>query len=188
MNKKFLPLVIVGAVVLLAVGAFAFFSTNKGSLPGTVQERAAEGSKSLRDLMAAGGSQKCEFKDDEGNSGTSYISGGKVRTDYTTLVEGVETSGHMILDGNTMYTWMDGENQGFMMTFDPEDVNDEDVPETAGDGASVDLDEETDYTCSPWTVNASFFSPPSNVDFQDFSSFIPPQGGEIPEDFNPESY
>jgi len=190
-NKKFLPIVlVVGAVVVLAIGAFAFFGMNKGSLPGVVKESVTSGGNSLRGLLTSGSNQQCSFKDED-SEGTVYVAAERMRGNFTTTVDGKTTVAHMIIDNNTMYNWVDGENTGFTFAFDPEDADVEegeaDTPTQSDE--SVDLDKEVDYNCSPWSVDNSFFTPPADVDFQDFSSMMP-QGAEVPQgtDFTPPEY
>lgn len=177
MNKKFLPLLAVGALLLLGIGGFAVLNMNKASLPNAVKEEVSSGKDSLKGLLSSKTPQKCTFKDETGNEGTVYVSGGKMKGDFTSTIDGKTTMTHVIVDGSTMYGWTDGQTTGYKFAFDPEDV--EEAKEQA---ESIDLNKEVDYNCSPWIVAGNTFTPPSNVNFQDFSSFAPPKETSEKED------
>jgi hypothetical protein len=94
----------------------------------------------------------CNFSDKESTtSGQIYMSAGRVRGDFSTVVEGNEVKSHMYTDGREMYFWMDGSNSGFKssLTVTPS-------PE-AGKPANenVDLDRQSDFKCGPWTPDDS---------------------------------
>jgi hypothetical protein len=170
MNKKFLPLIAVGALLLLGLGGFAYLNMNKGaSLTTSVKEQVASSKNSIKGLLSSVTPQKCTFKDKETSEGTVYVSGGKMRGDFSSTIEGKSTVSHIIVDGSTMYTWTDDQNTGFKVAFDPEDVE-----EAKDDLENVDLNKEVDYNCSPWIVQGDLLTPPSDVKFADFSSFTMP--------------
>lgn len=176
MNKKILVV-----IVLLLITAGAYFGYTKfmaGKVPGGSTE-SASGAKSLKDLLSSGVAQKCTYSttDESGTSeGTTYVSGGKVRADFTTVMSGKTTKSHMITDNKTSYVWTDGEKNGFKTTISEEDAKaDTSVSsdaEFSQSGAS--LNEKVDYKCSGWVVDGSFFTPPSNVTFTDFSQLFAP--------------
>lgn len=139
------------------------------------------GPKSLKDLLSAGIAQKCTFSttDESGTSeGVTYVSGGKVRADFSSTVEGKVVKSHMISDGKTNYIWTDGEKTGFKMTVEQTSTTESDVPSSSTDtsvSSQVDLNEKADYKCSAWIADDSLFTPPSDVEFQDFSDIFKPQ-------------
>lgn len=185
-NKPVLIIAIVLVLALLGGGAYVMTAGKAGSSESTAAgnqagKKTADGNvpKTLRELLAAGVAQKCTFRstEDVAVEGTTYVSGGKVRSDYTTSVEGNTMSGHMIADGTTSYIWMDGQQQGFTMTFNASDT---DIPEnTQTPGATkapqqgLDANQAMDYSCSPWVVDGSLFTPPAEITFTDFSSMMP---------------
>jgi hypothetical protein len=179
-NKKFLPLAVVGVVLLLGLGAFAVLNMNKGALPGSVSEKVSSGQNSIKDLLSSGSSQECTFKDNEsGNEGIVYVAGGKMKGNFTTNVEGQSAVSNVIVNENVMYSWMEGQTTGYRFAFDPEDV--EEARQEAEQG-SVNLNEEVDMSCKPWMGGSNEFDPPSDVNFQEFS--VPTSGAQMPNASN----
>ena len=187
MNIK--VIIAVSVIVLFLLGGGVFVMTSKiksKTTPATTgtkgdknQESSQTSQKSLYDLLAAGISQKCTFKstDDSGNSeGTSYVSGGKVRADFTVDASGKVTVSHMISDGKTSYIWTEGETNGFMMTVGESEETGTSAPSTGQTGteSNADLSQKADYNCSAWIPDNSLFNPPSDVAFTDFSQILQP--------------
>ncbi len=180
MNKK-LGLIIV-AVILIALGLGGFLLLSKGGktapvTSGTTPEPSSSAQKmSLRSLLSFTGSQMCNFSDIESTtSGQIYMSAGRVRGDFSTIVEGNVVKSHMYTDGREMYFWMDGSASGFKssLTVTPS-------PE-AGKPANenVDLDRQSDFDCGPWTADDSLFVLPDGVKFSDLSTLMAvPTGGQ----------
>lgn len=126
--------------------------------------------QSLRSLLTLGGNQNCEFTDVEtGSSGQVYISGGKMRSDITTQVQGTSMAAHTISDGQTIYVWTEGQTDGFKMTLDATQPTG-----APSDPASknVDLDRQVDYECNTWSPDSSLFTLPAGIEFKDFSSML----------------
>lgn len=167
--KKLLPVVI----ILLLIGAY-FLISNKQKKPQTpISEMKSQPTtaplikSSLLDLITQGKNLNCTFstmKDKTESSGTVYISGKNIRTDFTTIVEGKKNTGSMIRDENYTYVWGMGMAQGIKMK--------NSVVESTGSAQSkqyFDPTAKVDYKCQPWIVNNSIFSPPANIKFNDFS-------------------
>ncbi len=177
MNKK----VVIAIIVLLAlVGGYFGYTKLKGGgsvTPGTATGN-QDGSKSLKDLLTSGVAQKCTFSqtDESGISeGTTYVSGGKIRGDFTTTASGKVTKSHMISDGKTSYIWSEGEKNGFKMIVDESDSADTKTDNSnAPVSGEADLNQKADYKCSGWVVDGSFFTPPSSVTFSDLSQILNP--------------
>jgi hypothetical protein len=123
MNNK-----VIGAVAaVVVIGLIVYFATaNKSNNPEeltqsqtqeTNQQQNPPAKSSLRDLVASG-SQTCTYKEGD-NEGTVYTADGKARMDMTTVASGVAMSSHAIIDGNTYYSWVDGQPNGFKFSFDP---------------------------------------------------------------------
>lgn len=178
-NKKVLAIIVV--VLLLLLGGWYFMNSKKsptGTTPGATTSENQGGMKSLKDLLSSGVAQKCTFSstDESGsNEGITYVSAGKVRGDFTTTVSGKITKSHMISDGKTSYIWTDGEKDGFKMTI-PDATPTSAKTDTSNSQVSSegDLNQKMDYKCSGWVVDNSFFTPPTNVTFNDFSKMINP--------------
>lgn len=135
---------------------------------------------SLKDLLALNKSQMCtyEYSDPEGGSvkGVTYISGGKMRGDFTTTANGKSISGAMVKDSKFVYTWSPDTKQGFKMevTEVEKSVIDKDDTTTSKEQKTQSIDEDTkyDYKCSNWTTDSSKFTPPSDIKFTDYSAMI----------------
>jgi hypothetical protein len=172
MNKKLVPLVIIG--ILLAIGVI-FLSTRKKATPATTPQTSetptATGPKSLKDLLSAGVAQECSFTDPEGNSGSVFITSGKMRGDFTTKSDKETIKSHMVVDGNTSYMWMDGQESGYKFSFDAANA----PTPTAGQPQTFDTNKQMDYKCKPWIVTGSMFSLPGNIKFTDFSQLMAPK-------------
>lgn len=173
MKNKFL--IIAVAVFLLVAGGFYYFSKKTPAVPGTTNE-ISSGVKSLKVLLNENIPQKCTFSsnDESGQTeGTSYISGGKVRTDITTTSDNKTVVSHMIFDSKTSYVWQDGEKNGFKTSFTENKIESTDEPsEETSQSNEADLNQEIDYKCSAWIPDNSLFNPPADVTFSDFSEMF----------------
>lgn len=169
-------------IILVALGAGAFLvlsdknkpATTDTSLNGNTQMQAntENDQKSLKDLIGLGSSQECSFKDAAGNAGTVYVGSNKMRGNFTTAGAQGSISSHIIVDGQTTYMWLDGQNTGYKLAFD---MNAPAAAEAEKQtGQNVDLDQKVDYNCKAWTVNSSVFALPSGITFTDFGSMMVP--------------
>ena len=174
----------IGAIVIIALIA-AFFMMQKGTQPssegvvGTTQQADTQDSSAggaLKDLFTMGGSQTCTFSNKAGaqGSGTVYVSGGNVRTDFVTSIENGSTQQmHMIVKDKTSYMWGDAlQGQGIKMSF-------ADITEPTASGsqqqAGFDANQSVEYSCKPWVADASVFELPAGVQFSDLSAAIQTQ-------------
>ncbi len=168
----------VAAVVILG-GAYFFLSK-----PASNQQNTAQGIQagaqnttqpaggtgaftgSLAELLGRGGDWKCTFGAQGSgftSSGTTYISGGKMRSDFSSQIQQVKQTvdSHMIQDGGFVYVWTSLAQQGFKAktTLGTKDA-------TAQFGAQgVNIDQKYNYNCSAWTVDASMFALPKGITF-----------------------
>lgn len=173
MNKHVSVIMVLASALL--VGGCTLFGAppTKNSEP-TPTPVASE-KKSLKDLFAAGISQKCTFSSNEGGAnaqGTVYATSGKSRGDFSSVISGQTINSHMIVDGNTSYVWMDGQKQGFISTFDA--TASEITPGASGETGKVDVNQQADYQCDTWTPDNSMFQRPDGVEFVDMSALIAP--------------
>jgi len=162
------------AVIIIGAGAWYFISqSGKGGVPIVSAPVANSNGTSLDTLaaiLASGRPVKCTVAPtaDNGNmSGTFYIANGKTRGDYSVNVTGQNMSGHMIVDGQTSYSWFEGQSTGFKVTAAPVSGN-ENAPAAAKQG--FDPNQKIGYNCSPWSADASLFVLPANVKFNDMSA------------------
>jgi hypothetical protein len=175
MNRN--VMLLIGALVLVAigVGVFALSQRNTSPQEGSPQiseQKPQEEQKSIKDLITSGGSQKCTFKDksDEYDmEGIAYISDGKVRADLKSSAGGKNILSHMIVENNSLYQWMDGQNIGYKAVFNPDDY-------ASGTEKSTDINQSVDYDCSPSSIDASLFTPPATVKFQELGDTSPTGG------------
>lgn len=117
--------------------------------------------QSLKDLLAFGTTQKCDFSGEE-SKGTMYTANGKGRGDFESTVEGKVEKGHMIVDSAMMHIWIEGQAQGVKIALD-----------TSGKGQGVDINEKIDYSCESWTQDSSKFTLPAGVTFMDLGTVAP---------------
>ncbi len=173
------PLIIgVIILILLAIGGYLYMNKSQSPLSMTGGENTQRGGmKSLKELMMMGQNQMCTFSyaDDNGSSeGTSYIAGGKVRTDFSgTDQDGKSYNGSMISDGTYAYTWTSYSPEGMKMKITDETTQTvEDVKDDAQKNPNqyVDPDAKVDYKCQGWSVDESKFTPPADITFTDFSA------------------
>jgi hypothetical protein len=178
MNQK--ALLAVGGVVVAALAAYFLFSSGTPNVPapapgGTARQGndVAERS-SLKALLAATQPQRCTFRDTSTvgvSEGTVFVAGGRMRGDFATVSNGQTVQAHLVVAGETSYTWVDGQSTGVKFSLN-----------AAGDGSSqpasgVDVDKPVDYRCEPWAVDQTVFSLPSGVEFNDVSALLPPAAG-----------
>jgi hypothetical protein len=93
-----------------------------------------------------------------------YVASGKMRGDFSTVVNGQTNVAHMLIADNTMYTWIDGTDTGYKMS----------VEATAGDSGSqsqMDLNQPVDYDCGSWSPDQSAFNVPAGINFMTAGSF-----------------
>ncbi|OGF83052.1 hypothetical protein A3B18_02575 [Candidatus Giovannonibacteria bacterium RIFCSPLOWO2_01_FULL_46_13] len=159
---------IVIAVAVIVAGAYFMLGKGEES-PNTSQETNNQDTQkmstksSIKNLMAQGGSQKCTVKTAVENSfseGTIYVGEGKMRGDFTSVSGGQSMKSHMITDQSNIYVWTDSMDQGFKMAANAD---------TAGDGGNsgVNVNQEIEWDCDPWSVDSSVFSLPSGIKFME---------------------
>lgn len=155
---------IVGIVIIIAIAAY-FFTRGEGTSttlttlePGT----SGAGEQTLAELLALGTSQTCTFTQADGE-GTVYVANGKMRGDFTSLTDGKTMVSHMISDGATAYTWVDGMPTGFKIAMN--------AAQAAGQQpGTVDVNQKFAYTCSPWNADTNAFTPPAGMQFNDLAA------------------
>lgn len=181
MNKN---LMILGVVILLLLaGGGIFLATSKKSATeadltaiATVSPSKApiaNTGKSLKDLLTSNQSQSCTFSNvDLANvNGTVYISGGKIRGDFLSVIPNKTVITHMIADGKNSYVWMDNETKGFKMAYDPQT---QPTGQPTYNSNPLDANKRMDYNCSGWDGDASKFLIPTSVQFSDLGALTIP--------------
>jgi hypothetical protein len=175
MNKNLLIGLVAGAVVIFI--GYSFMGKSDGPATGgtmtetsdTAKAEAGSFNGSLAELAARGGSWKCTTDITTGpsvTSGVTYSSGGKVRGDFSTKVQGYgNIDSHMYVDGQDVYTWSSVMKQGIKTKMSPLGA----VTQTPTSGQSVDTNQQYSYDCQPWTADLSLFATPPGITFNTIS-------------------
>jgi hypothetical protein len=123
-------------------------------------------------------------------TGVAYIDGTRSRQDIIlNITEGTTVENHIIIDNEWMYSWNSAQpNKGIKMNYQ-DMIN---STEDSEDSEDVDIDnqikyqkpdQEFNFKCDAWDVEASIFKLPDNIKFTDLSD-ITKQFEEITEDAN----
>jgi hypothetical protein len=175
MNNRIIIAIVVAAAVAAGV---VYFSINRGAIvaPG----RVVANSETAAALVAAGRPVKCTIAPTAENnnmSGTFYVVNKKVRGDYSVKTGVNPMSGHMIVDGATTYSWIDGQPMGFKMMGNVKAAGGANaglLP--VSEGQPFDQSKLANYKCEGWSGDDSFFAVPGNVKFTEPGSagLVPP--------------
>lgn len=168
--------VIIGVVILaLVIGAVAYTQVKKPqkssetsmqTSPNT-EESISKGS--IKSLLSAGKNVTCDitYTDQPGSSGTVYVTGNKMRGDFTVNVNNKAVESHMVSDGAFAYVW--STNQGTKMKIDTLES-----PAPSAQSQGTDINKDVDLKCKSWIVDNSKLTPSSDVKFTDLSDFMKP--------------
>lgn len=142
-------------------------------------EQAMEGTNSdafvgnIGDLMKDGKDVTCTFsRSDAGGDmeGTVFVArDGRMRGEFTLASPQFGTmTMQVIRDGTYGYTWgFPSATQGSKTKLD-----DEGKPVKENDKEGPGIDEDMEYRCSSWRMDASMFVPPSDVEFRDITAMV----------------
>lgn len=176
---------IIAAVVIIVAGFFFFAGKAKAPAVGELrtengqpQQAATDtgAGTSLKELIGLDTAQRCTFDDAVTGgqvSGTVYVGGGKVRTDFATQQGGQPVVGHTIIDGESSYMWIDGMKDGFKVSV----AAGAQQSAATGGAQGIDMDAKVEYRCEPWALDASKFKLPANVTFREMQAAIPGMPG-----------
>jgi hypothetical protein len=196
LQAGFAPLIIIAIVAVLAIGGGAYVvSKNKAKAPaeGDNAETQANANAdananananlgvnakgSLRSLLGLGKNVMCTFKSEAGDvvsSGTVYVAAnGNMRGDFKMGANADTQSSSMMVKDGYSYVWSG--KQGVKMK-----ASAEASAQAGAEGEAkqtVNLDEQVDYSCSNWTMDASKFTLPSGVEFIDLEAML--KGGAV---------
>lgn len=191
MNKKVTAAVV---LVIVILAAWFFMRGKQTKAPDQVQKESAKSEiksvveeKSLKQLLAAGGSKTCSFTTEETNvksRGEIYIGTGKMRGDFTADTDGKSLVSHMISDAKEVYIWTDNPKTGFKMNMESMAS-----PVNKTSSGSMDVEKPYAVNCSDWSVDSTKFTLPTDIQFMDSSSINPnnqsmssPSSSGTPED------
>lgn len=174
MQKIIMWVVIVG--VLAVGGYFALNPKNADEgavVPEETTETMTEEKKmAFGEFVKGGGAYKCTVAQHVGDvtsNGTVYINDQMLRGEFNSAVNGLNVDSNMIVRDGYTYTWSSmTPNMGFKIKV---------AENTAGDvgasaSASYAWNSETigDYDCEPWSIDASLFTVPANITFQEMGA------------------
>lgn len=167
---------IIGVVVVIAVLAILGFtqfskqpslSKKNTETQQNLNQTSPSTKGSIKSLLASGKNVSCNISmPDQQGSGKVFVSGTKVRGDFTMQVDGKELSSHMVSDGAYIYVWTDTSNQGTKFKTDTK------APTASNQPQTTDLDKEVDLNCSNWSLDNSKFTVPGNIQFSDLSQMM----------------
>jgi len=172
---------IIGVVVVIIVVGALWAMTNKKSAPNdspanTKNTNGIKDAKtqSLKALMAANTLQECTFQnatDSSTSEGKVYLAKGMMRGDFTSTSGGQTFTSHMITKDGTVYTWIDNMTTGFKISADENAQAKTDDSQKQG----VDINQELNYNCKPWSADNSIFELPANITFNDLNAIMKPK-------------
>lgn len=170
MNMK---IVIIVLVALLAVGVGGYYLTKDDNDSNNAVLNT--GSTSINALLGQNNNSTCTYShtDESGNtsSGTVYLSGGRMRGNFTFQAAGQQTQySNVLRDNEYQFVWQDGSDTGFKSKIETLTSAGSDDSNTTQQ--AVDQDKEYDFDCSDWRVDESMFNAPANVEFTDYSAQI----------------
>lgn len=179
MSKAVLAVVIAVMIAVAGIAGYLTLNRSNTTSPNATRNTSEESSQhdeahSLRELLGLGTNLECTFSDQEtGSNGTVYVGGeSQMRGDFTSVADTQTVNGHIMVDGDNMYLWTDGETQGFKASLS---ASQELAEQSIGIGA-FDVNKDVDYECHNWAPDNSKFTLPSNVEFQDFSAMMESMG------------
>jgi hypothetical protein len=159
--------IIGGIIVLVLIAGALYFYAIKSPNSITVMPVTP---LSLKELIAQGVTQQCTagaVASSTEAQGTFYINGSKVRGDFTSLQVGKPVNSHLIADGTTVYSWIDGTAVGLQTS----ELAAKPVS-TGGAQQGFDFDMKMNYTCSSWTADPAKFTLPPNITFKDMAAVL----------------
>jgi len=177
MNLQGIILLIIVGVVVVGGGVYLVTSSPTDSDDVVIEEKMTSdddvsGEGTLRALLALGKNLTCDFVHDDPESGRSegtvYLSGERMRGDFTITANGTVMESHVIRDGDTGYTWGSTPAGTMAITFTISE--EEQVVASGKSEQSINLDQNLEYSCTPWNVDESKFQPPADLNFQDISA------------------
>jgi hypothetical protein len=126
----------------------------------------------LQGLLSLGSSQKCTFTDatsiTASSEGTVYVAQGKLRGDFTSVVSGTTIKSHMIVLGDTSYTWTDTTKEGSKMALAT--IENQQAP---GPNQGFNPNKKVNYSCVGWLTDASVFALPAGIQFSNLTNILP---------------
>jgi hypothetical protein len=130
------------------------------------------GTQSLRSLLKSPNSQICTHSNEKiGSNIKLFISNGKVKGEVVNSLNQKTSTSYMFSDSQAIYFWTQDSGTGYKSTVQSEGAPSDDSR------VNLQIDQQVDYQCQPWTVDESVFTLPDTIKFVDLNSFIPSSSG-----------
>lgn len=182
MNKTLIAILATVAVVAVAAGAYFTLGNSSEDTVGTTSQDSENNSTDVNqfsgtfaELLALGQNYTCTFDttDDTGNqtSGVVYVAGAGNKMNGEFLVtepDGNTMDGNIVRDGEYNYVWTSLQSDGIKTKITDEDTSIFAVNEGESETGISD-DDNVDFDCQKWNVDNSKFTPPSDINFVEFS-------------------
>lgn len=183
--KKFLPVIII-VLILLVAGVGYYMYSQKGSAKPSTANTAQQNTSmfsSIKDALSKSLSLQCTFSDETGRQTTAYIKAGAVRADVVGKNPSEQyNNSSVIMKDKKLYMWDTVKKQGITMT-----LNDENLPTgtvNSGSGSPSQNSagdmmaalEKYKNDCKPAVISDSLFVAPTDVTFSDLSKMMQPTG------------
>lgn len=150
------------------------------------QNSAGKFSGSVKDLLGLNQAQSCEWQGENGEMTQVYVDKDGKRTRLEVKMPASEeqpaTEMMTIVDTKVVHTWDNITKKGMKMKAEEmseeemrvDDLGGEDVSEMDQEQAEYEqeMTQEYQFTCQPWQVDESFFTPPTDVTFTDMSAMM----------------
>jgi hypothetical protein len=170
---------VIGLVLAIAIalGIYAFTSgkfnvdkTETAPETTTTNQDKLQGNGSLNSILGLNQNITCTFErtDENGSfNGTAYVADNKFRGDFVMNLDDIGLVNSQLInrDGIT-YVWAG--NQGSKFTDAATNPDAEPKPDTN----AVNLEDEVQYSCTPWKKDLSKFEIPQDVTFTDISEMM----------------
>ena len=161
---------VAGVIILALIAWFAMSKksannepaqTKSGQDSSSKKEQVMSKNQSLKELIASGVSQKCDFtfqNENVASNGRVYLSKGKMRGYFDAMENDKEIKTNTLNDGQNVYVWIDGQATGYKMSAAA--MTDK-TPTSSQAPKTVDQDAKYDYNCTQRGVEESVFKLPN---------------------------
>lgn len=183
MNKKYLNIAILLLAPLVLTGCniknpLSMFKNKVEEVKTTVEEKVTENT-GINSMLGMNKNTHCTMQDELSKTDI-YVGNGKTRTTMSMTTEELTLVNHAIIDGEWMYSWQEGSDQGTKMNWklleeqtkelqkEFTDMAEDYTEETEDDDTYLgNLDLTLDYKCTDWKVDNAMFELPKDVTFID---------------------
>jgi predicted small secreted protein len=180
--KKLFPAIILAAALTLSACGTAKTDSGTGSDNKNNETKTSE-SKSLKDLLGLGTSQKCTFEsktEDTAVKSEIIMNGKKFRqTSEITTKEG-KMKVYAVSDGIYYYSWSDtAKDMGTKMKIEDVENEGKNISNENKEGPvemegqqQISMDEKIDYKCTPATLTDADLAIPTDIKFLDYADMM----------------